>query len=89
MVENPREVSSSSPDDRHGDELPQEQRESSANAVQQHASREERFSHHYPLRRAHRSSSRAPRANERRLSRRSFLVAGMGAGVALGLAACS
>ena len=54
MVENPREVSSSSPDDRHGDKMPQDQRESSANAGQQHTSREEPFSHHYSLRRAHR-----------------------------------
>lgn len=89
MVENPREISSSSPDDCRGDETLQNQRESSANAGQQHTSREEWFSHHYSLRRAHRSSSLTPRAHERRLSRRSFLVAGMGAGVALGLAACS
>lgn len=89
MVENPREVSSSSPDSQRGDETLQNQRESSVNVHQQHTSREKLFSHHYSLRRDHRSSSRASRVNERRLSRRSFLVAGMGAGVALGLAACS
>ena len=89
MVENPRETSSSSPDDRYGDEMSQDRRESSVNVHQRHTSREKLFSHHYSLRRAHRSSSGASRAHERRLSRRSFLVAGMGAGVALGLAACS
>ena len=45
MVENSREVSSSSPDHRRGHELPQHQRESSSDAVQQHTSHERSPSH--------------------------------------------